>query len=87
MRTTLFITILLHWYAFSQKMGTFDDHIGLEKVFKEYIKAIDSKNMDSIVKFFDHTDCTFHFGENKINFKELRYTYNIYIQKRKNSCK
>ena len=73
MRTTLFITILLHWYAFSQKMGTFDDHIGLEKVFKEYIKAIDSKNMDSIVKFFDHTDCTFHFGENKpivINSKE-----------------
>ena len=73
MRSLLLMTILLHWYAFSQTMETFDDYIGLEKVFKDYIKAIDSKNMDSIVKFFDHTDCTFHFGENKpivINSKE-----------------
>ena len=65
MRSTLFITILLHWYAFSQKMETFDDHIGLEKVFKEYIKAIDSKNMESIVKFL--TTLIAHFILEKIS--------------------
>ena len=65
MRYLLPLTLFLNSIISSQTARTFDDHAGLEEVFRNYIKAIDSKNIDSISRFFDYTDCTLHFGENK----------------------
>ena len=64
-RIFYFTPFLLFYYLFGQNTKKFDDYDGMETFFREYIRAVDGKNINEISNFFDHDRCTLHYGTNQ----------------------